>query len=167
MKFLFVFLHCLGLQKWPPGPREKGLPPLPGPVLGGPICPPLRSKELGLNLRKKRDLFLGNHPGVGRQPRTQPTTQLPGQEASSSHQLHTLKIGIWCPSELIALLQYFPAPGLYHQVPYHHCEFHQTRLAEQEEGEPPTQQGSQGRSRLPLALTQGRTSPGQGGEQRA
>lgn len=56
LKFLSVFWNTSAptwesrLQKWPPGPREIGLPPLPVPVLGGPTCPPLRSRELVFSL---------------------------------------------------------------------------------------------------------------------
>lgn len=65
------------LQKWPPGPREKGLPLVP--MLGGLTCPPLRSRELVL-IPGRGDPFLVNHLGVEGQPRAQPAIWLPGQE---------------------------------------------------------------------------------------
>lgn len=41
------------LQKWPPGPEEKGLPPLPVPVLGGPTCPQLRGGSWSFSREEK------------------------------------------------------------------------------------------------------------------
>lgn len=86
LKFLFVFRAGLDCRSGHLGPERKASHHFL--YLCWVVPSALhRSKELGLNLGKKRDLFLVNCPGVGRQPRAQPTTQFPGQDASSSCRL--------------------------------------------------------------------------------